>query len=239
MNYFFYFIKHFFRKLRKQTPSLTSVPISLFSCPEGIKFFHQQTELTKNVGLNFSWNTDGVWKDCSTFKQQIHEWSASRLVLEKFSLPLPGNSILFTLKTARDCRFHCRIEAFFPSPVQLAKVTLMLPPDYKNWISGIHEGAFPVVKNWLKVGVPDTSVKIIGAYSESREELFPVLFSFKDALHSLENSDAPTQARILGAEYSCLSSSPFVMEGEIFFFTNKEKFSAELKRIREAKYNPE
>lgn len=228
MTHWMDFMKHINRRIRGRVPSLAEGPVSLWACPEGIKFFYRQSELTKNVGLSFAWKELDAWHDCSAWNQRILKWTPYKLMIEKFS---SNDRIIFELLVKKESSFHCRIEASISSSPAEMKVIFMLQGNYKHWIAGIHEGPFPAMKNWLRVGVPDPAPEIIGAHSESVSDLIPVLFSFKGAVHSLENSDAETGGRILAA--ACRSAVlPFMMEGDIRFFPSHEKWGKELHQIR-------
>ncbi len=198
--------------------------LSLICVPEGFKFWNKKTELTTGVGLCVSWLQNGVWKDCSSFKCNTVFWDKHCLRLEKIQ---NSHQILFDFHIRNKLQFALTITPSFPT--EKLKITLFLQSQYKNWAADIHEGSFPRHGAWMSVGLPDLQCKTIGAYSYF-EKWIPILFSFENATHTIENSNVHTSARILCANYE-KTSLPF--HGTLSFFDNTASLWTELQQKRE------
>jgi hypothetical protein len=208
-------LKHLLRTIRfPHRPALVTGPLSLISAPEGFKFWNKKTELTTRVGLSVSWFQNGERKDCSSFQCNTVLWKKNRLQIEKIQNSV---SILFDFDICNPLCFEITITPNIP--MEKLKITLFLQTQYKNWVADLHEDSFPRHGAWISVGLPDSQCKTIGAHSYF-EKFFPILFSFENAIHTIENSDAQTAARVLCAEYP----QQTLYRGRISFFENTKLF---------------
>lgn len=215
--------KHLLRKIRfPQRPSLVTGPLSLTGVPEGFKFWNGKTELSAQVGLSLSWQCQGEWKDCSAFKSRTVFWNRERFQIEK-KHPQDSFQILFDFQIRDPLGFEVTLTVTTDPRIEKLKITLFLHTQYKNWVAGLQEGSFPRHGAWISVGLPDPKCKRIGAYSHSLDFL-PLLFSFENATHTIENGDAQTEARVLCAEYPAILPSEMKYRGRISFFENTSSF---------------
>lgn len=191
-------LRHYLRKIRIfSPPCITSGKIAVFACREGFKIFHAGDELTKNVGLNVSWNHEGRWADCSSFSQEILLHKPGRIMaVRKDEL----HTILFDLEFISPGTLNSVIRITSQENFSSPKVSVMLQDGYKNWLSPRHEGPLPVIRAFHEIGIPDPAPAFIGAGNISEGRLVPFLIRFRDAAHYIQNSDALTGARILCAE---------------------------------------
>ena len=232
-----YRLKHYFRKLKRNNPpSISSGKISLFSCQEGFKIFFGLTELTKNTGLGISWKEGGEVRDSSSYKTQILLWDPAKLKVLKYSGNGNGSPVFeFSFNVLSPLLIQCLVFLDSKVPISSLKICLMMNQDYKNWISGAHEGAMPAFKQWHRVGTPEGLSPFIGLRSaDPSSPLMPAILSFEGATHFVENSDAACQARILCAEYEGEFQNG-ELKGNLFLFQKKENYLSWITQQRQEK----
>jgi len=229
-------LKHYKRKLiHRSAPSISTKDISLFSLFEGFKFFYKQTEISKNIGLSFSWNdTEGNFHDVSKFKTDIITWNVKQLKVIKYLEADPDNWVEFDFQISDKHSFTTLITLNFKEAITNPKITLLVSNHYKKWVADIYEGNFPAIKAWLEVGLPEHNLSYVGVRGEKETDYISTILSFKDARHFLENSDKKLAARILCAEFN-ITKKQQTFEGKINFLKNEKEFSQYFLKTRKKK----
>jgi hypothetical protein len=199
------FLRYTVRRFRSPSiPVLSRGPFALFARPEGFKLYRRERELTRRVGLGFSWRAEDGFADDSSFQEELLFWRANRLTVRRTHPGRNGVGLTYDFSWEDGLHLRCGIRLETAAPLQDPKITLMVNPDYKAWMAGIHQGAFPAFRGWMNVGIPDPRCLSAGVREGSDfggHSLAPLVLSFDHAVHAVENADARTHARVISACY--------------------------------------
>lgn len=207
-------------------PRIEHPPFSVFSCPEGIKLFQQNTELTVKSGFNLSWSCPEEadskgFQDTSSWLISLTEWDFHQLLLQKQNPRNPDQKVEFHLRILSENLLLYTLRPSF-TPSGFFKTSVLLNPAYKQWFNEAEDAPFPAFKGWITLspsGLPSPS---IGASSLLAETGLPPLLLHQHKSRSYaENSDASTRARVLCAESL---SSTRCLRGYLRLFPDQKQF---------------
>lgn len=217
----------FFRNLIKRYssrfsfPCIEIPPLSVFSCPEGIKLFFQKTELTAKSGFNLSWPSAHGFEDTSSWLTSVKKWNYQELLIQRQNPGNPEQKVDFHLKLLSDGLLLYTLRPSF-TPSGYFKTSVLLNPAYKQWFTETEECPFPAFKGWITLSPAGKLSSSSGVSSVLPSAgLPPVLLHQHKALCRAENSDFSTQARVLCAESG---SSINVLKGYIRLFPDPKQF---------------
>lgn len=215
--------RHLFKKYlsRCPYPRIEIPPFSVFSCPEGIKLFLQNTELTTQSGFNLSWASAPGFADTSSWTTHLQKWNYRELLFQKQNPGNPDQKVEFHLRLLSEgCLLYTLRPSFNPSGS--FKTSVLLNPGYKQWFNETEEAPFPAFKGWITLspsGEATSSAGVSSAFTGTN--LPPLLLHQHKSRSYAENSDSSTRARILCAEK--LPSTPS-LQGYIRVFSDQKQF---------------
>ena len=219
----FLYTRHLIKKhlSRFPFPCIEIPPFSVFSCPEGIKLFLHNTELTARSGFNLSWPGPKGFEDTSSWRTSLKGWNYQELLLQKQNPKNPEQKADFHFRLLSDgLLLYTLHPSFMPSGP--FKTSVLLNPGYKQWFNETEEAPFPAFKGWITLSPSASACTSAGVSSVLAAENLPPLLLHQHAAKSYaENSDSSTQARVLCAESL---SSTHCLKGFLRLFSDPKQF---------------
>ncbi len=205
-----FIVQHNWKLLKEKRRSLHSSQLK-FIWEEGRgRIFYRGKEITRGVGLNFSFRIKGRWWDTSNAEGRVRKKIKSLGITFRWeNLPLRLYLKLSLSRNRLQVGFF--LSALRKMRLEEAKLTLHLKPEYIYWFTEAEQGKFPIFSSWEDIPLYHPWAGWIGV-RECGEgvDLLPALSIEKgrEGKIGLENTPPSLSSRILKVSLSELSIYP-------------------------------